>query len=142
MVLVYLAHVSLLSQISTFMQERNNLLLLDGNVTSLIMSFTTLLSPLHANVCTLNTQQHLFCFSSRISSRRWPWGAGEEAGAWHTHKTWLKVFSCLEFLAFKHRLTWSEKLLHIPGEAEVEEERQLLHLTPLKQPFSLVCCGQ
>lgn len=54
----------------------------------------------------------------------------------HAHDTWLKVFSCLEFLACKHNLTWSEKLLHVPGEAEVEEERQLLHFTPLKQPFS------
>lgn len=67
--------------------------------------------------------------------------AGGEAGMGCAHNTWLKAFSCLEFLAFKHNLNWSEKLLHLTGEAEVEEERQPLHLTPLKQPFSLFFSG-
>lgn len=144
-VLVHLSHSWLLNQTDTFIQKRKNLLLLDSNFTSPIRSLTILLSLLHT-IFMLSTHQHIFCFSSRFSSRRcgllwWPRGAGGKAGVRLAHNTWLKVFSCLEFLAFKHNLTWSEKLLHIPGETEVEEERQSLHLTPLKRPFSLFCSG-
>lgn len=127
-VFVHLSHGSLLSQISTFIQERNNLLLLHSNFGSLIRSLTILLSLLHANICTLNTHQHLSCFSSRISSRcglLWrPWGAGGEVGMRHATTQGSRCFrnflensflSWLEFIAFKHNLSWSEKLLHIPG---------------------------